>query len=154
MKVESERYPCAGEVVSLHDHFGRLGSVRTSVVSLKESRSAVHADGSSAAKQTQTQWSLRCLQLRLSSPFRQLWRESVSKPKILVQKDRSVHSARNSLQALVTQVQARGHRPPNLSNPGETSWMEGEGPCSPLGLLENCSEQVNTKAVSSPHRKK
>lgn len=49
MKVKSECYSCAGEVVSLHDHFGRLGSVRTSVVSPEASRPAAHTDRSSAA---------------------------------------------------------------------------------------------------------
>ena len=81
-------------------------------------------------------------------------------------RDERVNSAINSFQALVTQVQACGHCPPNLwvvllteNQPhgvicAQRSPMEGEGPCFLLKPMESYSEQLNTKAANSPHRMK
>lgn len=128
MKVESKCYSCAGEVVSLHDHFGGLGSVRTSVASPKASRPAASADGSSAANQTQTQRSLSRLRLHFCHLLFGNCERGFPIQKYLCGGTGGVNSARNSFQALVTQAQACGHSPPS-------PWVALLAENQPSGLL-------------------
>lgn len=55
----------------------------------------------------------RAVHSSLPATFLLATAERVSNPKLFVQRDGGANSARNNLQALVTQVQARSHCPPN-----------------------------------------